>query len=249
MKMKKILLAAVLLCVVLAATVIAVPVQGGGNNNPNKLWGAQTYLLNILGKKSDWNGDPSYESTDRRTMFVPEHINEWLASDPYFEHLPGDPKIWVTQGSEFAVMDPNMFDDGECNLTIGAGRYEVYFVALGKPGATATLEGWLFNVTAGEYLLYLGSVTVTHSKKPNWQSGTGIFYLTQAEYEGSALQAALGLSWAELLAALNYPPEATAIWIFDLITWLQTTTGYEYAYLWKLVGGCKHIQVRFYKVG
>ena len=248
--MKKILLAAVLLCVVLAASVIAVPVQGGGNNNPNKLWGAQTYLLNILGKKLDWNGDPSYESTDRRTMFVPEDANAadalWEATDNY-EHLPEDPKVWVTQGSGFAVMDPNMFDDGECNLTIGAGRYEVYFVALGKPGATATIEGWLFNVTAGEYLLYLGSVSVTHNKKPDWKSGTGIFYLDQSE--AGPLLAALGMTWAELLEALDYPPEATRIWIFDLIIWLQTATGYEYAYLWKLIGGCKHIQVRFYKVG
>jgi len=41
--------------------------------------------------------------------------------------------IWVNQGSEFAVDDPNMFEDGECSLTIGAGKYAVYFVALGMP--------------------------------------------------------------------------------------------------------------------
>jgi len=241
-------IAAIMAVLILASVVtVATPAQGKGSNNPNKLWGAQTYLLNILGKKSDWNGDPSYESTDRRTMFVPEHVDEWLASDPYFEHYPYDPKIWVERGSEFLVTDPNMFDDGECNLTIGPGRYEVYFVALGKPGATATLEGWIYNVTANEYLLKVGEVTVRHSKRPDWQSGTGMFYIS--EEEAGPILAALGISWAELLAALGYPPDATQIWVFDLIDWLATQTGYEYAYLWKLLGGCKHIQIRFYKVG
>ena len=241
-------IAAIMAVLILASVAtVAIPVQGKGNNNPNKLWGAQTYLLNILGKKSDWNGDPSYESTDRHTMFVPEDVDEWMQLSPYFEHQPYDPKIWVNQGSEFAVMDPNMFDDGECNLTIGAGRYEVYFVALGKPGSTATLEGWIYNVTANEYLLKVGEVSVSHNKKPNWQSGTGMFYISESE--AGPLLAALGMTWAELLAALGYPPDATQIWIFDLINWLATQTGYEYAYLWKLVGGCKHIQIRFYKVG
>ena len=55
--------------------------------------------------------------------------------------------IWVNQGSEFAVDDPNMFEDGECSLTIGAGKYAVYFVALGRPNVEATLEGWVYNAT------------------------------------------------------------------------------------------------------
>jgi len=220
----------------------AVPVLAAGNNNPTKLWGAPTYVLNILGKKSDYSGTPSY-TEDRHTMFVPEDVSTFA---PTYSNLPYDPKIWVEQGSEFAVLDPNMFDDGECKLQLGAGRYEIYLVALGKPGRTAELEGWIYNVTANEYLLKLGEVSVTHSKKPNWQSGWDM--MTVSETEAASILSALGISWADLLAALGYPADATEIWVFDLINYLQSISAYDYAYLWKLVSGCKHIQIRFYQI-
>ena len=139
-----------------------------------------------------------------------------------------------------------MFDDGECTLQLGEGRYRVYFVALGKPGKTAELEGWIYNVTADEYLLYLGEVSVTHSKKPNWVSGWDM--MTVSESEAASILSTLGISWAELLAALGYPAEATEIWVFDLVEYIQNTSAYDYAYLWKLVSSCKHIQVRFYQI-
>jgi len=223
----------ILALIVLTPTLVA-STGAQGNNNPNKLWGAQTYLLNILGKKSNWNGDPSYESTDRRTMFVPENVGEFLALKGFT-----DCKIWVRRGASFNVTDPNMFDDGQTSLTIGPGKYEVYFVALGKPGSTAVLEGWIYNVTANEYLLYIGSVSVTHNKRPEWKSGHDMFYVSQAEAAG--ILAALGVAWPW--------PGVSEVWVFDFIDWLAGLTGYEYAYLWKLVSGCKHIQVRFYKVG
>jgi len=228
-KLRKMVFAAVLVCIVLAVMpVIAVPVLSQGNNNPNKLLGAQTYLLNILGKKADWNGDPSYESTDRRTMFVPEDVDAFLALHPEYP----DVKIWVKQGSDFSVNDPNVFDDGQANLTMGPGKYEVYFVALGKPGKTAELQGWIYNVTANEYLMYVGKVTVTHNKKPNWQSGYDIFWVSPSE------AAAIGVTIGQ------------DMWIFDFLNLLETVyPGTEYLYLWKLVSGCKHIQVRFYKIG
>jgi len=230
----------ILLALVVSA-IFAIPAAAQGNNNPNKLWGAQTYLLNILGKKFDWNGDPSYESTDRRTMFVPEDVNAFVELHPEYKDSEGNPdlRIWVYQGSDFAVTDPNMFDDGKCNLTIGPGKYEVYFVALGKPGNEAKLEGWIYNVTANEYLLKIGDVTVKHSKRPDWTSGHDMFYVSQAEAAG--ILNALGVAWPW--------PGQTEVWVFDFINWLATQTGYEYAYLWKLVSGCKHIQVRFYKIG
>jgi len=104
-------------------------------------------------------------------------------------------------------MDPNMVDDGECDLTIGPGTYEVYFVALGKLGSAATLQGWIYNVTANEYLLKDGEVTVRHSKGRDWRSGTGMFYMSAEEAE--PILAALGIGWAELLAALSYSPDST----------------------------------------
>ncbi len=204
----------------------AAPVLSQGNNNPNKLWGAPTYVLNILGKKSDFNGDPGYDAS-RHTMFVPENVTEWKA-------LTGYPNatVWVTNGTEFAVTDPNMFDDGHCNLTIGPGKYEVYFVALGKPGMTAKLEGWIYNATANEYLLKVGEVTVKHSKQPVWQSGYDLFYVSVEE------AAAMGIT-------ITSP-----MWIFDFLKLLEGLyPGTSYLYLWNIIGGAKHIQVRFYKVG
>ncbi len=210
----------------IAISAAATPVLSGGNNNPNKLWGAPSYLLNILGKKADYNGNPDYDAS-RRTMFVPEDVAAW-------ETLSGYPNatIWVSQTTEFAVTDPNMFDDGHCNLTMGPGKYEVYFVALGKPGMSSTLEGWIYNATSNEYLLKIGDVTVMHNKRPNWQSGHDMFYVSVAE------AASIGVNITQ------------EMWIFDFLNYLQTTyPGTTYLYLWNLIGGSRHIQVRFYQVG
>ena len=257
------MLSVLLLAIVVSTSIFAIPVEAkpnndNGINNPNKLWGAPSYVLNILGKKADWKGDPSYESTDRHTMFVPEDVEEFLELHPEYKEPPEGTgkglRIWVKQDADFAVEDPNMFDDGQCNLTMASGKYEVYFVALGKPGREAHLEGWIYNVTADEYLLKIGEVKVRHGTgkegkgggKPNWQDAHDMLYVDWSEVEG--ILTALGVSWAELLAALGYQPTATEVWVFDFINWLAAQTGYEYAYLWKLVSGCKHIQVRFYKV-
>jgi len=208
------------------ASAMMFPFSAGaqGNNNPNKLLGAPTYLLNILGKKSDWSGAPDYDS-ERHTMFVPEDVDAFLTLTGF-----PDAKIWITQGAEFVVQDPNMFDDGQANFTLGPGKYEVYFVALGKPGPTARLEGWIYNATANEYLLYIGSVSVSHNKRPNWQSGHDMFYVSPTEAAG------IGVTISE------------EMWIFDFLNLLESLyPGTQYLYLWKLVSGCKHIQVRFYQ--
>jgi len=233
------LLATVLASSIFLATVFVVPAAGAKPNNTgniNKLMGAQTYLLNILGKKSTWNGQPEYDS-NRHTMFVPENVPEFLEITGY-----EDVKIWVNRGSIFAVTDPNAFDDSECALQMGFGKYEVYFVALGKPGMTAKLDGWTWNASAndgaGEYLFKVGEVTVTHKKKPVWESGHDIFYVS--EEEAATILTELEVAWP-------WPGEEA--WIFDFIDWLARFTEYEYLYLWKLVSGCKHIQIRFYKVG
>ncbi len=226
---KKILTIAALTLAAIALSSIALTTFAGGNNNPNKLWGAPSYVLNILGKKDDYNGVPDYDSS-RHTMFVPENVSAWEEASGYTNAT-----IWVNQGAEFAVADPNIFDDGHCNLTLAPGKYEVYFVALGKPGMTATLEGWIYNATDNTYLLNLGSVTVTHSKKPNWQDGHSMFYVTAAE------ATSLGVT---------LPEGTTEMWIFDFLNYLSTAyPGTSYLYLWNLIGGAKHIQVRFYQVG
>lgn len=224
--MKKILKSALAIAIVaIAVSNIASSTFASGNNNPNKLWGAPSYLLNILGKKSDFSGQPAYDPS-RRTMFVPENVTEW-------EALSGYPKatVWVNQATEFAVTDPDMFDDGHSNLTIGAGKYEVYFVALGKPGITAKLEGWIYNATSNEYLMKIGEVSVTHNKRPNWQSGHDMFYVSVEE------AASIGVTIAQ------------EMWVFDFLNLLSTQyPGTAYLYLWNLIGGAKHIQIRFYQI-
>ena len=222
---KAILSAATIALIVITASSMVDSSLAGGNNNPNKLWGAPSYLLNILGKKADFNGAPDYDAS-RRSMFVPEDVAAWETLSGYTNAT-----IWVNNGSEFAVGDPNMFDDGHCNLTMGPGRYEVYFVALGKPGQTATLEGWVYNATANEYLLKIGEVSVTHNKRPDWQSGHNMFYVSVQE------AASIGVTISE------------EMWIFDFLNLLETLyPGTNYLYLWNLVGGVKHIQVRFYQM-
>ena len=206
---------------------IAYPALATGNNNPNKLWGAPSYLVNILGKKADFKGTPDYDAS-RRSMFVPEDVAAWKAVSGY-----PNATIWVNQGDEFAVADPNMFDDGHCNLTIAPGKYEVYFVALGKPGPAATLEGWIYNATSNEYLLRVGDVTVRHNKRPDWKSGHDMFYVSAAE------AASIGVT---------LPTGMSEMWIFDFLNYLATLyPGTAYLYLWNIIGGAKHIQVRFYQ--
>ncbi len=225
---KAILLIATLALAATALSPIAFSAFAAGNNNPNKLWGAPSYVLNILGKKADFNGAPDYDSS-RHSMFVPEDVAAWKAASGY-----PNATIWVSQADEFAVADPNMFDDGQANLTMGPGKYEVYFVALGKPGMNASLEGWIYNATDSTYLLKIGDVTVSHNKRPNWESGHDMFYVTAAE------AAAIGVT---------LPAGVTEMWIFDFLNYLSTLyPGTEYLYLWNLIGGAKHIQVRFYKI-
>jgi len=224
--MRKLLISvSALTLAVITISAVALQAFAQGNNNPNKLWGAPTYLLNILGKKSDFNGQPDYDAS-RRSMFVPEDVAAWESSTGYTKAT-----IWVTQGAEFAVDDPNMFDDGNCNLTMGPGKYEVYFVALGKPGETTTLEGWIYNATDNTYLLKIGDVTVSHNKRPNWESGHDMFYVSVEE------AASIGVTIQN------------EMWIFDFLNLLESLyPETSYLYLWNLIGGSKHIQVRFYKV-
>ncbi|MFB0523245.1 MAG: hypothetical protein ACETV1_05745 [Candidatus Bathyarchaeia archaeon] len=250
--MKKTSFAAVSVFMILAMlSLIAVPAQCG-NNNPNKLWGAPTFVMNMLGKKADWSGTPDYDS-NRHTMFIPEDVSEFLTLYPqYLDTGKGvtgpDLRIYVEQGEEFAITDPNMFDDGHCNLTIGSGYYEVYFVALGKPGKEAHLEGWIYNVTADEYLLKIGEVKVSHNGRPDWKSASGMFYLEYGEVWN--LLQALGWAgtWDDFKAQFPFVHEDFGVWVFDFINWLATQTGCDYLYLWRLVSSCKHIQIRFYKI-
>jgi hypothetical protein len=114
------------------------------------------YNLNIIGKKSDWNGGGSYDNPDRHTMFVPENTDDYLTPNG----LPGI-TIWMTQGPEFAVIDGNAFDDGEAAFELGPGTYKVYIVAKAKPGGYTDITGWVYaeDIDGGYYYLNIGSRT------------------------------------------------------------------------------------------
>ena len=191
------------------------------NLNPNKLYGAPSYVLNLIGKKDGWSGGGTYDNPDRHTMFLPQTTSENVT-------------VWMTQGtdSDFSVLDGNAFDDGNLSLELAAGKYAVFIVALGKPGGGAGIEGWIYNATDNTYLLMVGSVTVQgHSKTPRWTNATGLFWISPNE------DPFLGVT--------------QDTWVFDYMQGLSTANlGTDYLYLWQLDNNNnKLLQVRFYQIG
>ncbi len=189
------------------------------NLNPNKLYGAPSYVLNMIGKKDSWSGGGTYDNPDRHTMFLPQTTAENVT-------------VWMSQGTEFAVLDGNAFDDGNLSFQLGAGKYAVFIVALGKPGNGANIEGWIYNATDNTYLLLVGSVNVPgHSKTPRWTNATDLFWVSPNE------DPFLGVT--------------QDTWVFDYMQGLSTANlGTEYLYLWQLDNNNnKLLQVRFYKIG
>ena len=187
--------------------------------NPNKLYGAPTFQLNLVGKKSDWSGGGSYDNPDRHTMFIPQTAN--------------NVSIWMTQGTDWAVLDGNAFDEDEdCNFQLGAGKYAVFLVAQGKPAAGGSVRGWIYNATDNTYLLNIGSISFSgHSKTPKWENVTDLFWVSDTEDP--------------------YDLTSGETWVFDYIAALE---GYapagEYLYLWDLTNnGNTLLKIRFYQIG
>ena len=228
--MKRILL---LSAIVLMLTAFGAQIAAAGQNlNPNKLYGAPNYVLNLIGKKEGWSGGGSYDNPDRHTMFVPETTvhgsGVWNGTV-----IQTNTTMWITQGQEFAVLDGSAFDgDGDVNLQLGAGKYAVFVVALGKPGGGADIRGWIYNETSNEYLFMTGFVSVPgHSKKPQWADATDLLFV-------SASEDPYGIITGDT-------------WVFDYLTGLEgyALTG-DYLYLWDLdINNCRHLQLRFYKIG
>ena len=172
---------------ILATIVVALSVliilpafaSAAANLNPNKLLGAPSYVLNLVGKKDGWSGGGTYDNPDRHTIFVPQSTSDVpIGADT----LPGL-TIWMTQGEEFAVLDGNAFDeDADCDFQLGSGKYQVFIVALGKPGGGANVDGWIYNATDNTYLLNVGSVSVSgHSKTPRWENATDLLFVSPTE--------------------------------------------------------------------
>jgi hypothetical protein len=239
----------VVLVTLLVSMTFAVSVEAQGNNNPNKLHGSPVYVMNILGKKSDWNGQGDYSNPDRHTIFVPQNTTEWFEQSSItpgtYGNLTADGSIllWMTSGPEFAVLDGNAFDDGNVSLQIENGRYYVYVVALAKPGGDSTLDGWYYD-NEGSACYKLGEIKKIPRGKgqPVWVSTTDLFYITWEQL------LALGYTPEELVLYFGEEQVGQSIWIFDFLQFLEDTYGDTDYYFWKLDNnGNKHIQLRFYK--
>lgn len=207
-------------------------------SNPNKIHGSPEYVLNILGKKSDWNPQGSFDNPDRHTIFVPENTTEWL--ELYGQQMGIDEvRIWMTspKGADFAVLDGNAFDDGNASLQLGSGRWYVYVVALAKPGGKSKLEGFYYDKDNNAYLL-LGEVHPKRIKgQPVWENATDLFYIDYAWLE---------THYPDAIAYFGLAP-GQPLWIFDFLNWLSEVHGETDYYFWKLDNnGCKHLQVRLY---
>lgn len=212
---------------------LAVPALASPNLNPNKLYGAPIYVLNLLGKKADWSSGGSFDNPDRHTMFVPD------TNVPSSGTLSGGTPIqtnltmWITQGSEFSVLDGNGFAGHNVSLQLAPGKYAVFVVALGKPTGGADIRGWIYNATDNTYLLLTGMVSVPgHSKTPVWVNATDLLFVSSSEDPYSIVS-------------------GSPVWVFDYLSALQAATPLSnYLYLWDLdVNSCRHLQVRFYQIG
>ncbi len=210
---------------------LMMPVLAAPTLNPNKIYGAPSYVLNLIGKKEGWSGGGVYDNPDRHTMFVPETSVHGTGTYDGTS-IQTNTTMWITQGSEFGVLDGSAFDDdGDVNLQLGSGKYYVFVVALGKPGGSATIKGWIYNDTSGEYLLPTGIVTVPgHSKTPRWVNATDLLFVSSGEDP--------------------YGLVSGDTWIFDYLAKLEAYAPVgDYLYLWDLdMNACKHLQIRFYQI-
>ena len=211
------------------------------------------YELNIIGKKADWTGGGSYDNPDRHTMFVPEDTSNWSIETPDDDNttnvstLDGI-KINMTQGSEFAVLDGNAFDDGECSFQLAPGMYTVWITAKAKPPKPGEdyytdITGWVYahDVNEDNYYFPIGTVHVT--KKAGWKDATDIFYVSCSE------------DYYFDIVKNEVACNGDGMWVFDYLTYL---VGYDFslidqpditdaAYFWQYDNhGNKLVKVRFY---
>ena len=221
---------AIVLAVALVAVlvpVIALAGNGNGNGNgkqPGIDFNGPHYNLNIIGKKADWSGGGSYDNPNRHTMFVPEDTTGYTTPN-------GEDgiTIWMTQGSDWAVLDGNAFDDGECAFQLAPGKYKVYIVAKAKPGGATNITGWVYYEETGDHYFSIGTVKVTKSKW--WKDATHIFYVSSSEDPFGMV-----------------PSNGLGMWVFDYLAWLAGQPDVtDTAYFWQYDNkGNKLVKVRFY---
>jgi hypothetical protein len=221
--------------------------KGNGNGNGNGNGGLQPgidfngphYNLNLIGKKDNWSGGGNYEG-NRHTMFVPQFTGDstFDVGSYSFDGI----KISMTQGAEFAVLDGNAFDDGECAFQLGLGTYRVFIVAKAKPhpdsedpdGYYTNITGWVYCQALNEYLLDIGKIKVSKKLSKKFEEITDLFYVSNTEEAAGGLDLIL--------------PGDPDVWVFDYLNLLKTLDDYQNAeYFWQYQNfGNKLVKVRFY---
>lgn len=208
------------------------------------------YNLNIIGKKSDWNAQGSFNNPNRHTMFVPENTDDFILGDSpcytpsgtpcwapeganYHNPRPGEPgiTIWMTQcpkddgDCDFAVIDGNAFDDCKCEFQLKSGTYTVWIVAKAKPAKKNESE-------------YYTEITgwIRYTDEP---TGATNYYLEVGKVT-------VKKKWQNVTDELFiYEGE----WVFDYLARIEADPLYEEAaYFWQYDNkGNKLVKVRFYK--
>lgn len=202
--MKGKMILAVLAAVVLSTVVLAGPPLNGPHFN-----------LNIIGAPKDKNAD--FDNQQRHTIMVDRM---------------GRTQIYMQQGDDFAVIDGDG-TDGSARFQLGAGRYEVYAVALGKPNKSVTITPEAtFDDQLGDEVFYLDTITLTHDKKPRWERITGMFLVTVTIWVDANDDGIVDPG-----ETFTYNNE----WVFDIPELIDYWWNYDNS-------GCRLTQVRFYKV-
>ncbi len=125
-------------------------VQATGNGAPS----GQHFNLNLIGAKT--SNCPQTDGSGGNVIFVP---------------LWGNSKIYLVQGSTFAVLDNNACTDGVAsfqlpptNTTGGSPSYTVWARVVGTPGGKGTLTTCATDVATGEVVCSLNQVITMRTK-------------------------------------------------------------------------------------
>jgi hypothetical protein len=177
-------------------------------------YNGEHYNLNIIGVEKGKNPTAmGWTNENRHTIFVP---------------LSSKTNIYMQQNESFGVIDADG-TDGSARFQLGAGYYEVFARALGKPGKwviispNATYED-PYSIN-GTQVFALGSIELGHNKKPSWERITGLFLAT------------VTLENTETGETKTY----TNKWIFDIPELFDYWWTYDNH-------GQRLVQVRFYSV-
>lgn len=218
--MKKVFAVLVAMALILSLVPVGVAMAGVGSEIPDN---GKHYNLNIIGVPRDKTA--AMDNSNRHTIFVPVDSNGSVSRQVTIEFMrnPDDP-------TEFRVKDGNACDDNYALIYVpyenmGDLSYNVYAIALGKPGGNAA------NVTASVTFkggttgtLLMENFTLKRDRgKPTVKDISNIFRAsgTIAYGDGST-------------QAFNN------VWVFNIPDLLQ--------YLWDYdAKGLRHMQVRFYE--